>query len=295
MALRKISVLIPVNSQKFLAETLRSVQSQSIDHDLIEIVLILDRIDLALVKQIIKTEIKDIPVLIYESNFPGIVSALNLGLEKSNGELIARLDHDDVMLPNRLNIQFEFLEKNLDFAAVGGQIQLINESGLLLGKAKYPSGPKNCKQTMFYSSPIPHPAVMFRKKIVLGLGGYREKIPEDWDLWVRLIENSKVGNLKSPVINYRVHSEQLSRMSKYQMGSARKAVITSLRLRRKGLHDLPPENLNLDKWYEQITKEFSLGFLILLLDRLRWFTWESIQFFYRIVRHVKKHKLFKQE
>jgi glycosyltransferase involved in cell wall biosynthesis len=114
VALCKISILIPVNSQKFLAEALRSVQSQSISHDLIEIVLILDRIDLGIVKQIIKAEIKDIPVLIYESSIPGIVSALNLGLEKSNGELIARLDHDDVMSPNRLIMQYEFLEKNLD-------------------------------------------------------------------------------------------------------------------------------------------------------------------------------------
>jgi glycosyltransferase involved in cell wall biosynthesis len=291
----KISILIPVNSQKFLAEALRSVQSQSISHDLIEIVLILDRIDLGLVKEIIKVEIKDIPVLIYESSFPGIVSALNLGLEKSNGELIARLDHDDVMLRNRLNIQYEFLEKNLDFAAVGGQIQLMSESGLFLGKAKYPYDPKSCKQAMFYRSPIPHPAVMFRKKIVLGLGSYRDNIPEDWDLWIRLIENSKVGNLKSPVINYRIHSEQLSRISMYQMGSARKAVITSLRLRRKGLYDLPPKSLNLDIWYEQVTREFTFGFLILLSDTLRWFIWDSIQFLYRIIRHVKKQVELKQE
>jgi glycosyltransferase involved in cell wall biosynthesis len=288
VALCKISILIPVNSQKFLAEALRSVQSQSISHDLIEIVLILDRIDLGIVKQIIKAEIKDIPVLIYESSIPGIVSALNLGLEKSNGELIARLDHDDVMSPNRLIMQYEFLEKNLDFAAVGGQIQLMNESGMFLGKAKYPLDPKSCKQAMFYRSPIPHPAVMFRKKIVLGLGSYRDNIPEDWDLWIRLIENSKVGNLKTLVINYRIHSEQLSRISMYQMGSARKAVITSLRLRRKGLYDLPPKSLNLDNWYEQVTREFTFGFLMLISDNLRWSIWDSIQILFRIVRHVKK-------
>ena len=288
MTVCKISILIPINSEKFLAETLRSVQGQSIDHGMIEIVLILDRINLTLINKIVAEEIRDIPVVIYKSDSPGIVRALNLGLEKANGEFIARLDHDDVMLPNRLRLQYEFLEKHLDFVAVGGQIVLMNESGLILGKVPYPTSARKCKKIMFYQSPIPHPAVMFRKKEVLTLGGYREEIPEDWDLWVRFIEKSKILNLNSPVINYRIHNEQLSRNSMYQMTRARKSIVTSQRLRNKGLNDLPPTNLSPEKWYEETTKNFAFGFMVKFWDQLRWLTWDLIQFINRSIKQIKK-------
>jgi glycosyltransferase involved in cell wall biosynthesis len=288
MTVCKISILIPINSENFLVDTLRSVQSQSIDHGLMEIVLILDRINLSLINEIVEEEIRDIPVIILESDSPGIVRALNLGLEKANGEFIARLDQDDVMLPNRLNLQYEFLEKHSDFAAVGGQIVLMTESGLILNSISYPTSPQKCKKIMFYQSPIPHPAVMFRKEEVLSLGGYREQIPEDWDLWVRFVENSKILNLNSPVINYRIHDGQLSRTSMYQMTRARKSIITSRRLRHKGLYDLPPISLSPEKWYEVTTKGLTFGFMVIFWDQLRWRTWDLAQLFKRSIKKIKK-------
>jgi glycosyltransferase involved in cell wall biosynthesis len=288
MTFCKISILIPINSEKFLAEALRSVQNQSIEHGLIEIVLILDRINLSLINRIVEEEIRDIPVRIYESESPGIVRALNLGIEKANGEFIARLDHDDVMLPNRLKLQYEFLEQHGDFAAVGGQIVLMNESGLILGSVPYPTSAQKCKKRMFYQSPIPHPAVMFRKKEVIALGGYREQIPEDWDLWVRFIETSKILNLNSPVINYRIHNGQLSRTSMYQTARARKSIITSQRLRRKGFYDLPPTSLSPEKWYEETTKNLTFGFMVKLWDQSRWLTWDLFRFFTRSLKQIEK-------
>ncbi|CAN2246153.1 WcaA Glycosyltransferases involved in cell wall biogenesis [actinobacterium SCGC AAA044-D11] len=286
MAVCEISVLIPVNSDRFLAETLRSIQAQTIDHDLIEIVLILDRIKETTIRNIINSEIKDILVSINESKVPGIVSALNLGLKLSTGKFIARLDHDDIMYPNRLKFQHEFLICNPDFSAIGGRITLIDETGKFLGDVHYPVKSGTCKNLIFFFSPIPHPASMFRKEIVLEIGGYREKLPEDWDLWARLSEKSRIGNLNIPVINYRVHAEQLSRMSMYQINNARKLIITSRRLRRRGLYDLPEDNFTPEKWYTQNVKSLNYGSIFLKTDKMKWQIWDVLQFIHRAIRKI---------
>jgi len=141
----------------------------------------------------------------------GLVPALNLGLSEARGEFIARMDADDETLPGRFAKQLAFLRKRPDFAAVGTQIVEVCPHGKFGAKSYLPKRisrrpwpPLNTK--------IAHPSVMFRREMVLLIGGYRANFvhAEDQDLWLRLLKVSKVGNLKEVFLKYRKHSNQIS-------------------------------------------------------------------------------------
>jgi hypothetical protein len=95
-----------------------------------------------------------------------------------------------------------------------------------------------------------HPAVMFRRNDVEALGGYREGVPEDWDLWMRLLERGRVANVEQIVIKYRIHRNQLSRTKLYQSEFARKLITISNNLREKGLKDCPEVGEDSINWAE---------------------------------------------
>ena len=107
----KVSILIACNSSTYLRETIKSIENQTFDHNLIEIILVLDRLE----KKEIILELLNatkINLQIFQSQIPGVVHATNLGLDKAIGDFIAVIDSDDVMLPDRLKNQIEFLEEN---------------------------------------------------------------------------------------------------------------------------------------------------------------------------------------
>lgn len=122
----------------------------------------------------------------------GIVQALNLGLAVARGEFIARMDADDVCLPERLQKQVEFLRHSPEIglvacrAAFGGSLEQargyqrhLDWSNTLLTHEQISLG-------RFRESPLVHPTVMFRKALIDRLGAYRDgRFPEDYDLWLR--------------------------------------------------------------------------------------------------------------
>ncbi len=199
--------------------------------------MVLDRVDVNEANRILnKSEINH---RIIRSHKPGIVAALNLGLEKITSEFVARMDEDDVMLPERLELQYEYLRRNKEVLAVGGQLSLIDIEGRTIGQAGYLKKIKLSSHHLFEKSPIAHPAVMFRRESVNRVGGYRDFLPEDWDLWVRLREVGPVHNLKEVVLKYRVHPGQLSRQNMYANSYGKLFVASSHFARQESLLDHP--------------------------------------------------------
>lgn len=145
----------------------------------------------------------------------GQACSLNKGLELSRGAYVARLDQDDVCLPDRLRRQVSFLEQRPDVAVVGTWGYRVDSLGhkidlwcgrvedygiflalLLLGKC-----------------PVWHPSVMFRRDVVLEIGGYDESFApaEDFDLWVKLaLCRYGAGAITEPLVMYRIHAGQQS-------------------------------------------------------------------------------------
>lgn len=241
----RVSVLIPCHSLIYLAQAIKSIAAQSMPADSYEVILVADRIKTSDAENLLKDSLQNYRV--YESSKPGIVNALNLGLSKSSSIYVARMDEDDLMEPDRLNQQCNFLDLNSECVVVGGQLKLINESGEIFGVSRFQNKVVR-RVDLLGRSPIAHPAAMFRRERVVEIGGYRENLPEDWDLWARLSKQGALANLSSYVLRYRVHESQLSRSDMYRHSTSRLMIGTSLYARETGLRDVPTEKLDSDDW-----------------------------------------------
>ena len=248
----RISVLIPCHSTNFLKESVFSIQQQTLDKSLFEVLIVVDRVDESEVIEIL--EQSQLNFRIVSSRNPGIVSALNHGVGSISSEFIARMDEDDVMYPNRLEIQLAHLERNADCVAVGGQLELIDQFGFEIGAAKFARVVGNSLKDLFDASPIAHPAAMVRTSAISKVGGYRSFLPEDWDLWVRLQEIGELHNLSQKVLRYRIHGNQLSREKMYAKSRARLIVGTSHFARQAGLIDEPGTVSETEIWMNQVSE-----------------------------------------
>ena len=251
-----ITVLIPCHSLHYLPDSIESITLQTLPTGEFEVLLVADRIDLELAEQILVSS--GLNFRIIESRQPGIVPALNLGLEKITSEFVARMDEDDLMTPDRLELQYQYMQKNSEVLVVGGQLQLIDADGKAIGIANYRRKVSKFSVRTFESSPIAHPAAMFRRKAVEQIGGYRNFLPEDWDLWVRLSEIGPIENLKESVLRYRVHPNQLSREKMYAQYLGRQFVSTSYFARESGLRDAPNTSEDKSAWLEETQSQLRL-------------------------------------
>jgi glycosyltransferase involved in cell wall biosynthesis len=247
-----ISVLIPCHSTHYLAEALKSIENQTLDKHEFEVVLVTDRVSPQVVKSILSRTTLNYRVFVSET--PGIVSALNIGLSHIKSDYVARMDEDDRMLTSRLEKQLNFLNEHPEIVAVGGQLRLIDEKGTPLGYSSYDKEVGLDFVSLFTSSPIAHPAAMFRLQPVLSLQGYRDFLPEDWDLWIRLREIGYIRNLSETILEYRIHPNQLSRSAPYAQVLGRRMVAVSHFARKVNKSDHPDFNQNRLDWLEENEK-----------------------------------------
>ena len=143
----------------------------------------------------------------------GIVAALNRGLLECRGEYIARMDSDDVCLPDRFLKQAAYLDDNPDCVLVGGFAQGITADGNDLGRVS--AGPHGRTDLEAFPPKVAlsiHPLVMFRRAAMLALGGYRDGYPhaEDYDLFLRLQRLGSIDNPDWIVLKYRRHGSAVS-------------------------------------------------------------------------------------
>jgi len=191
------------------------------------LVVILDRVPRREFENANPAHSGNINIQVVESDSPGIVSALNLGLKICKGEYIARIDEDDLVYPNRFMKQLKYLETHLGTVAVGGSLTLIDQNGIQIGMKAYPIKDASIRKRMYDRSPMAHPGAMILASAIQEVDGYRMGVPEDWDLWLRLSRIGKIHNLRRPVIAYRQHPDQLSKTSLYRSTNARKLIFLS--------------------------------------------------------------------
>jgi glycosyltransferase involved in cell wall biosynthesis len=204
---------MPVKGEAlFLLDTLRSISNyQNCSTLKIETLIVDDGISNGGIEMLNEFG-NSIGLKILRNSGTGIVDALNTGLNSCSTRFVARLDSDDLILPDRLEKQIWALQNRPRLSAIGGQILLIDKHGRPLPNTRYPVGSKNVKKAMKFRNSIAHPAVTFRLDRVLEVGGYHKffEFSEDYDLWLRILEAGEIDNLHDFVIKYRVHSQQLS-------------------------------------------------------------------------------------
>lgn len=139
----------------------------------------------------------------------GIVSALQRAIAESKGELLARMDADDIAVSSRFGMQVDYLQKNLDVVVVGGAALEIDADGDPLRITRHPSDSQQLVHRLLTrQSALIHPSVMMRREAVLKAGSYRPKYQwiEDHDLWLRLSKLGKLANLDAVLLGYRQHA-----------------------------------------------------------------------------------------
>jgi glycosyltransferase involved in cell wall biosynthesis len=206
-----VSVLLAAhNDARFLPEAIESVLRQT-----------LDDLELLVIDDASTDETPSLLAacadarLIVERNdaHQGLAASLNRGLDRATGKYVARLDADDIALPERLERQIEWLHGEPTAAAVGTAVIDVDEQGRRGRTHVMPGGARALRWLALFSSPFFHPTVLVDRE-VLDAHGLRYDASflesEDYDLWTRLFALADGDNLSEALVLKRVHSAQAS-------------------------------------------------------------------------------------
>jgi glycosyltransferase involved in cell wall biosynthesis len=233
-----ISVVISVfNGENFLSETLDSILNQSFPD--FEVILIDDGSTDCTPAILEKFRLGDPRIAVFGQENRGLVESLNRGCSLARGKYIARMDADDVALPDRFLLQVEFMESHPEVGVLGGNVELINAEGKLLGiKSNFPQQNEEIQGALIQSCTFCHPTVFIRRSTFLAARGYRRiRDAEDYDLWLRIAEQSQLANLPDVLIRYRFHKSQVTTSSRGRWVLGGMAAQAAAKARREGKLD----------------------------------------------------------
>lgn len=208
-----VSIIMPVyNAGHFLAEAIASLQNQT--HQNWELIAVDDHsIDNSwkILKEFAQNDTR-IKISRTRKN-RGVAYTTNLALSKTKGEFIARMDADDISLPWRLQKQVDFLQKNPQVIAIGGQCELIDRNGTVIGGKRFPTDFKKIKEMIFVSIPLQQPTLMVNRQLLpKDFSWYEDSfdVAEEVELLFKLFQYGQVRNLPATILQYRLHNQNLS-------------------------------------------------------------------------------------
>lgn len=140
----------------------------------------------------------------------GVAATLNRGIRLAHGRYIARMDCDDISLPDRLRKQFDFMEENPAIGVCGSRVRRI---GAKRGLWKVQKGDAAIKSRLLFENAMAHPSVMLRTSVLADHNlGYDPtfRCAQDYAFWAELSRHSRLANLDEVLLLYRVHSSQIS-------------------------------------------------------------------------------------
>lgn len=244
-----VSVVCPIHGEgKYLARTLESIDAQSFQGST-EVILVLDRCSEDVISTINRFQ-SSMSIVMITSNTPGIVAALNLGLQRATGKYVARIDADDVMHTNRIEKQFTYLESNQDVIVLGSSVTEINEVGNIIGVRNYPTTSRDMYKSLSKQCTIAHPSVMFKRKTIIELGSYRSFFAhaEDYDLWLRARDFGPIVTMREALTSYRVHPGQISTLQMKQGVYGSYSARINNMLEKKNQINLISNYITFDNW-----------------------------------------------
>ena len=205
-----ISVVMSVyNSEKYLTEAIESILNQTYEN--FEFIIVNDGStdnSLEIIKEYIR---QDERIVLIDRENKGLPYSLNEGINIAKGKYIARMDADDISLPERFEKQIEYMKKN-ELDSCGSYIKVFSENSNKTIVRKNPINHKDIKFTLLFFSCLAHPTVMF-KKVVFDKVQYHidYKVAQDYQLWVEIsMAGFKIGNIPEVLLNYREHEAQAS-------------------------------------------------------------------------------------
>lgn len=231
-----ISVILPVyNGEKYLKESIESILNQTYTN--FEFIIINDGSKDSSLEIIKEYEKEDERIVAVSRENKGLIATLNEGIEKAKGKYIARMDQDDISLPQRLETQLKYMiTNNLDIC--GGNYLIIDQNSKTISTSEVPENFSEILLTMVSNVPFAHPSVMIKifflddKKLKYGINGYRNA--EDLDLWINMYnKNAKFGNVREQIMKYRVIATSMSRTNHKKIKIESNASFNKLMKERK--------------------------------------------------------------
>ncbi len=207
-----ISVVMPAhNAQKYIGPSIESILNQTFKK--FELIIINDYSRDGTNKIINEFAKKDPRIrIINNSKNLNIASTLNKGISIARSNIIARMDADDIALPNRLELQYKLINSSKNIAVVGADILIMDAEGRKIATRRYPDSSGKLKACLFKYSPFAHPVVVFRKNMFEEVGKYNPKYSptEDLDLWFRLGKKYEFKSIPEALLKYRVYKKSSS-------------------------------------------------------------------------------------
>lgn len=236
----KVSVIMPVyNAQNYLNEAIDSILSQTFTD--FEFIIIDDgSTDNSL--PIIKSYTDPRILLIRNETNLKLITSLNKGINLSRGTYIARMDADDVSLPERLARQVDFMDQHPDIAVCGTWVELFGSCKQTFWQ--FADDPATAKCVLLFGCCVAHPSAILRRS-VLEFGFRYSPLyshAEDYGLWVQIATKYKITNLPQVLLKYRISGSQKS-AKEVQLVQDETAKIQLEQLHVLGIEPTPQERL----------------------------------------------------
>ena len=216
-----VTVIMPVwkIEGKFLIQSIESVLHQSYRN--LELLIIYEKSDTNRdieIQNVLEQYSEDTRLRIILTKKKGLANSLNEGLVESKGQLIARMDADDISEKNRFEEQTKYLEKTKT-DLIGSWALSISEENKVLGTVEPPITNSEIRKKIMFHNPFLHPSIIFKKSITEKIGGYNPMFngAEDYDLYFRIISKGyTVGNIPKPLIRLRETNDSIMRSKNWK-------------------------------------------------------------------------------
>ncbi len=229
-----VSVVMPVhNAERFVGEAIASILGQT-----------LERLELVVVDDgstdrsgAIIGSFHDPRLRVITQPNAGIAAALNAGIAASRGALIARMDADDVALPERLAKQVAFMEAHPEVGLLGTWAVIEDEQGRVVGAHEHPADDALIRWSLLFDTPFVHPTMVIRRALFEQVGGYDGDpgLFEDFNLWSRMIRHTCGANLPEHLLRYRLVGTSLSHVTTRRLERVHRQRLLNVQVEFAGL------------------------------------------------------------
>lgn len=281
-----VSVILPVyNCERFIGLAIESILNQTYSN--IELIVVDDgSTDNSL--KIINSYSYDPRLVVVSRENKGLVYSLNEAIGVASGKYIARMDADDISLPDRVEKQVDFLVKNQDVAIVGSRTILIDEDGIEIGKCKRPLSNSSVRSYFYYGSPLAHPSITYNLNILSKdeIEYLADDYPaEDLGLFLRISKKHKICNISKPLLKYRITESGISNSNKTRQQKKSNELRVSHFLDVKeqmGFVLAIDSKESLYKYSLQLTIDFIK--LLLMEVKINKINWSSFVVYFKVLR-----------
>lgn len=235
----EVTVLMSIyNGERFLKEAIDSILNQTFTD--FEFLIINDGSTDTSKEIILSYKDERIRYIENKTNI-GLTKSLNIGLKIAKGKYIARMDADDICFSERLEKQFNFMEKNSDIGICGSYVEMLNEKINIKCLWKVPLNHDEIKVRFFFDNMIFHSTAFIRRKILINNNLKYDPFyvrSQDYDLWERALPYTKLANIGKTLIIHRIHNDNIESIYKNEQ----QEFANKIRLRQLSKIGIYPNN-----------------------------------------------------